>query len=601
MNRASECAGPGLARVFRAGAALLLLGLSLVRGSGPLPPPARKHPWALLACLAIALAIGCLPLFRSWRQRGGRLLFESRSRWFYTVLFLAAVTLYGVTCRLVFHGFPRLDDDVAALFQARIFARGALSLPLPPNAEFFECYGVLGARANMNHWMGMYPPGWPLLLTPGVWLGVPWMINPVLGGFLVLMTAALAREWFDARTGRIAGLMALGSPYVTVQSATHLSHVSTALWLMIATWSLVRLLRLGHRRYGWLAGTAWGWAFLCRPPAALCVGAVLGIIALCHGRDLLKAWRGAVIAIALAALSVGVLLAWQGYTTGNPRLPGHKAVLGDRCNYGFVAISRTRTHTPAVGWDYTLKRMRVVNDQLLGWPIPALLIVLLPFLLNRARPSEWSLLGPWLALLAFFMAYWYWEECFPARYQFSGFPMLIILGARGLTALHAALPAKARAAGLVPALMLFGSVFSATVSHPFYLRAAGSNGSDVEDVLEPTLDRFGVHHAVVFMRSEGRSSSPGDNMNDHYATGFMRNALDLNSNIVFARDLKERNSRLIEAYPGRRYYWYSYLRGTDQARFLEIVPEATGLSYIPIEPPHGTSPPRPIRQDAPTP
>ena len=66
--------------------------------------------------------------------------------------------------------------------------------------------GVLGARANMNHWMGMYPPGWPLLLTPGVWLGVPWMINPVLGGFLVLMTAALAREWFDARTGRMATL-----------------------------------------------------------------------------------------------------------------------------------------------------------------------------------------------------------------------------------------------------------------------------------------------------------------------------------------------------------------------------------------------------------
>lgn len=60
----------------------------------------------------------------------------------------------------------------------------------------------------------MYPPGWPALLTPGVWLGAPWLVNPLLGADLAVATGALGRELVDEQTGRVASLLALTSPFV---------------------------------------------------------------------------------------------------------------------------------------------------------------------------------------------------------------------------------------------------------------------------------------------------------------------------------------------------------------------------------------------------
>jgi hypothetical protein len=34
---------------------------------------------------------------------------------------------------------------------------------------------------NNGKFYAWAPPGWPLLLLPGILLGVPWLVNPVLG------------------------------------------------------------------------------------------------------------------------------------------------------------------------------------------------------------------------------------------------------------------------------------------------------------------------------------------------------------------------------------------------------------------------------------
>ena len=195
-----------------------------------------------------------LPSLRGLRLFLRKALFESKASRFYGALFAAAVVSYALTSQIVFHASPRIDDEVSSLFQARIFAAGGISLPLPPQPEFFELFGVLGGKASCGHWCTMYPPGWPLLLVPGVLAGMPWMIDPVLGGLLVVMIAVLGTTLFGPRVGRTAGLLALSSPFLANLAASFMTHTATALFLVILMWAMIRLLSTGRALFGAISG-----------------------------------------------------------------------------------------------------------------------------------------------------------------------------------------------------------------------------------------------------------------------------------------------------------------------------------------------------------
>jgi len=49
-----------------------------------------------------------------------------------------------------------------------------------------------------------------------------------------------------------------------------------------------------------------------------------------------------------------------------------------------------------------------------------------------------------------------------------------------------------------------------------------------------------------------------------------RNTIDFRSNIVYALDMGEKNSLLMEAYPGRRYFLYQYDQNSGQAVLREM-------------------------------
>ena len=53
-------------------------------------------------------------------------------------------------------------------------------------------------------------------------------------------------------------------------------------------------------------------------------------------------------------------------------------------------------------------------------------------------------------------------------------------------------------------------------------------------------------------------------------------------NLVFARDLGKRNSTLMAAHPGRRFYRYVYFRDSNKAELFELAPDAGGLVEKPV-------------------
>jgi len=557
--------------------------LLLLSGQGvPLHRAALAHP---------ALTLGVL-LLAAWAVTGTRnkrlhqgvdWIFRLPRLHFNLLLFVVAGGAYALIAGVLFKGIPRIDDGMAALFQARLFARGVLSLPLPADAAFYEVFGVLGNRADLGHWCGMYPPGWPLVLTPGVWLGVPWLVNPVLGGLLVVTISELGRNFYTDRTGRLAALLAIPSPLIAVLSGLHLSHLATVLACALCLLSLRKLWETRRWIWGGAAGLLWGIGFLCRPLDAAVLGAVFALGFLLPPRRLLHCKGGIMAGLAMAVLAMGLLFGFQKATTGDAMTPGHKIGMKTQGEFGFVTFDAGRSHTPAKGFQHILRRLRVLNDGLLGWPIPALLLVMLPFVLGRARSNGILLLLPMPALLLVYACFWYYEAEAPARYISGAFPFLFVLASRGLLTLREMLASHGRWVRLPAFLVVSGTLFLA-ISTPEHFKQYTSSYYDVEDLLPRVVRDYDITQAIVFMDAIGRDPVREDCFNDYYSTGFMRNDLDLDGDVLYVRNLREHNIGMVQRHPDRTAWLYRYRRDFGKAVLYRIVLKENDLRLIPVEP-----------------
>jgi hypothetical protein len=117
----------------------------------------------------------------------------------------------------VLEGVPHIPDSVSYLFQAKYFSAGYLYLPAPPDRESFVISHVVN---DGTKWYGYGFPGWPALLALGVLTGVPWLVNPVLGGLTVLLSHALVQRLYSRlMAGAVVSLLAV-SPWFLFMSAS---------------------------------------------------------------------------------------------------------------------------------------------------------------------------------------------------------------------------------------------------------------------------------------------------------------------------------------------------------------------------------------------
>ena len=394
-------------RVFGAGvAALIALSMLVVSvwGTDFAYPTAIDHPERALICLVLAAVFLAVPWTAEIRKKLSSLIFESRSGRFEWVIFTIGLIWYSILSFKLFQGIPHLDDAVASLFQAKVFASGNITLPLPEHAEFFRVFGVLAAESGLDHQVGMYPPGWPLLLAVGQIVGIPWIVNPILGGLLAVFTGRLGRELFSEDVGRMAAILCLCSPFLGVLHATHLSHTATALGGVVAWWAGIRMVRTGQLRWGLIAGLVLGLAFLCRPlTAAVCgVGLGLGLLFYVKPVDLLRSWKPILAAVIIVLGAAGTQLAFNKASTGDAFTAGHVVGLGRRGKMGFVKLDHVRTHTVELGVEYSRRRLVAMNQTLNGWPLPAMMLALVPLAFD---PHRWRAIWLLLPLTGLILAY----------------------------------------------------------------------------------------------------------------------------------------------------------------------------------------------------
>jgi hypothetical protein len=232
-------------------------------------------PAAVGACVAALLV--------AWR---GKVWFESLlrapRRLTLSILALAAALLSAGYVHHYLRGGPRVIDATSYWLEGRSLAEGHASWPLhEPTAAVRGRFLLVHGAPQAPRIGVIFPPGYPLVLAIGFWLGHPLWVGPVIAGLLVLATYELARR--VSRRDDVAWLAALLSVFCATlryHTADTMSHGWAAL---LWTASLAFVYGAGDPGRHWpraaCAGLTAGWLVATRPMSALALLPVLAYAA----------------------------------------------------------------------------------------------------------------------------------------------------------------------------------------------------------------------------------------------------------------------------------------------------------------------------------
>lgn len=478
------------------------------------------------------------------------------------VLATAWVTVVAaLLCLVVYENHPHIQDEVAYVLHAQTFAHGLLTRSAPPVPEAFDVFLM---QLDGNRWYSCVAPGWPAVLAIGTLLGVPWLVNPVVGGLGVLLAFLLVRDLYDPETARLVVLLLAVSPWYVYLAMSFMTHTVTFACALAAAVAVIRA-RAGAggtaALWGGLAGASLGLGVLVRPLDGVLAAALVGLWALgLGGRRLSLA--------ALAALATGSVV-FGGLTLPyNRALTGHANIFPvnayfDRTfhpnanAYGFGpdrgmgwAIDPWPGHGPLDALVNANLNTFMLNVELLGWGAGSLLpIALLPFLRRPSR-ADLAMVCVMAAVFGvYFFFYFSGGPDFGARYWFLMLLPLAVLTARGLCALDAALPGSrpATSGGGASIAALTFAVMALVTFFPW--RA-----------IDKYHDYLGMAPGIRRLARDGRFGRDlvlvrGETSRD-YPSAAVYNPIDLaGDGPVFARDRGSAlRSRLLARYQDRRVW-----------------------------------------------
>lgn len=317
-----------------------------------------------------------------------------------TAIFLAffAFVMSALISRTVFERLPHLEDEVAYLFQARVFARGDLTIDIPdPRRAYWQPFVVDHTESGQR--FGKYTPGWPAILSVGVHLGQEWVINAFFAALTVALTYRLAGEIFNRDVGLIAAALTAFSPMALLLNASLMGHSAAlccATLFMYAYWRIER----GRNGFRWafIAGTALGIVVISRPLTAVAIAlpfVALSAVRLIHALMLRIDWsktplRAMLILAGCTLLISTAIPLFNAAATHNPRQNLYELVwsydkvgFGECCGRNLHRLEKAVAHTR---FDLSL-----TAADLFGWQLGGITPELQDHL--RTRSDYWPQIG----------------------------------------------------------------------------------------------------------------------------------------------------------------------------------------------------------------
>jgi hypothetical protein len=311
----------GVVSIYAPGARLSLGSLTF-----PMPDSmAVFASWLFFGTLAAIMLGAALAIVAGERSREER--FEREWRQGSDRAWILAGTAFALAAAVavrfgVLHGAAVADDEASYEFAARLLASGRLSIPSPPWKLFLDHAFLI----NDGRLRSVYFLGWPALMAPGVWLGIPGLMNSAYFASSVPALYLVARDLWGSVWARAILVFWLSSPFLLVLAATELSHASciAALAWAVRLLFMTRAEKSGWMRHALFAG-ALSLAFFIRPMSGLGLGAPLAVVwARDRWVDRGTRWR-AVAAFGAVALVSSLLFLWiQNRQFGSPWKTGYE-------------------------------------------------------------------------------------------------------------------------------------------------------------------------------------------------------------------------------------------------------------------------------------
>ncbi|MCP4901579.1 MAG: hypothetical protein GY906_31840 [bacterium] len=476
------------------------------------PEPARRIMALVgtgLRTAAIALLLAAVFTFAGslgspkWWERVWEQVSKIRPAVVMAILTSGFTALSLWTAGSVLERLPHTRDELAYLLSARWLLDGQIGHVAPNYADHITLPWV---NLVDGIWLPHHPLGWPAILALGEFVGKGWMVNPLLAPVWLVLLYLIGRRLYGPGVAILATIFGALSPLATLIFASHLSHPSCSILLLVAL-----LLMLWIRDHSTVSawplltlGAALGLAFGIRPASAAALGTVFGVFILLDFR------RRGLPHLKVLWIAAGGLIALTPTALANHYVTG-----------SFFRFPYSLVESKMLGLGYLSYGIRNLDSQLTalgaglhgwGWNlVPGTFVIALglsaaavPFVLRRATRTDLFLLAIVTSLsLVHLFTRGHGLQGYGARYLFEAVAPLMLLSARGicLLACETNWPGR-RPRQLIPTLggSVLGVVLLLSAAFGIVTRLNSYHGyNSVNGSLEAALEEADITTGVVFL------------------------------------------------------------------------------------------------------
>ena len=287
----------------------------------------RPYPWVLLFGMALVVVVTGLRMAIADETPWRRLKAVSvPGRAVAGVLAIAtAILVAGFGIAHAEHS-PYVPDSIAYVFQAKIFASGRLTAPVPPVEGAFDFFTPPPFAFTDDSWAAQYPFAHPLALSVGQVFGATWLMPALLAGGSVALMYVTGTHSHNRRVGIIAAVLLASSPFFLMNAVNLMSH-NTAGFFLLGSLACLAMLDKRPVLFGALGGLAFGLLLNTRPLTAAVLTLPFGLYLLSPlvHRDWRQCLRQTLPFAAAAAVMALLFLGWNYTITGDAFKTGYQS------------------------------------------------------------------------------------------------------------------------------------------------------------------------------------------------------------------------------------------------------------------------------------
>lgn len=440
--------------------------------------------------------------------------------------------------------FPNSSDEYVYVYQAETISEGRFVNEAPPIEKSFG-FNHLAQKDGVA--VGRFPPGWPLLLSFFIFLGLPAALaNPLIGILTLIVFYKLAMKWFNAHVAMWGLVLMSCSGFFLLNSASFFSHTSCLLEALLMVYFLYHYRETSKPIHAILVGVFLGLIFLTRYYTAFLLFLPLALY-LFH-RQGVKSFRSFVY-IGVGAIPFVAFLLYYNYAiTGNALLPVTVwAFEGE--SLGFV-----NGHTFGKSIEHIIRRLLMF----MYWASPILLFLYFYYLVKKARfksdalsyPEDYMFL---LLMVGYTLYYEIGGNQYGPRFYYEAYPFLLLFILRQVFS-RGAYWAK---------VLLYAGVIVMVIKIPLIMHREYKVIRERTDVYRK-VEAANITNAIVILKS-------GTGVIRPMPTGDLtRNDAAFRNDVLYAVDQEDYTDDLMAYYKRRAIYEYVREPANPEGKLIRI-------------------------------